>query len=345
LAPVNTGSPLVSGAAQVGQTLTGSDGSWTGTAPITFARQWRVCDAAGGSCADIGGATGSAYTPVAGDVGKTLRLRITASNLVGSVSADSAPSAVVIAASPGGGGGGGGGGLSVPDLSVAMVANAAAFAPGGEADVVVTVANKGGAGSLDTHLVINLPATMTLLGPPAYERGSGCTGSQKIDCFLDYIPNQSSTKVVFAVKVSGSGAQQISATASSDRDSNPADNNATLTLQITPPSAPLQPPAAVKPVFGKAVAQPRRPLAGKRFTLTLPVKRSDSGAPLTAAARIVCTPSIAGTVVKHSESFQAGKARLSLVVPKTAKGKQLTITIKISSGNQTASKTTTYQIH
>ena len=76
--------------------------------------------------------------------------------------------------------------------------------PGSEADLVATVANTGGAGALQTHLLIDLPSTMTLLGPPAYERGSGCTGSQKIDCFLDYIPNGASTKVVFAVRVSGS---------------------------------------------------------------------------------------------------------------------------------------------
>jgi len=242
----------------------------------------------------------------------------------------------------GGGGGGGGGGSSVPDLSVAMVANAATLVPGGEADVVVTVTNMGGAGSLDTHLVIDLPATMTLLGPPAYERGSGCTGSQKIDCFLDYIPNQSSTKVVFAVKVSGSGAQQINATASSDRDSNPADNNASLTLHISPTPAPLQPPVAVRPVFGRAVAQPRRPLAGRQFTLTLPVKRSNTGAPLT-EGRIVSAVTLAGKPIKHLDSFANGKARLWLRVPKTAKGKLLTIKVKITSDAQAATKAITYK--
>jgi hypothetical protein len=37
--------PVVSGTAQVGQTLTGSDGSWSGTTPISFSRQWQRCAA------------------------------------------------------------------------------------------------------------------------------------------------------------------------------------------------------------------------------------------------------------------------------------------------------------
>ena len=150
------------------------------------------------------------------------------------------------------GGGGGGGGSSVPDLNVKLVANGSVFAAGSEADLVATVANTGGAGALQTHLLIDLPSTMTLLGPPAYERGSGCTGSQKVDCFLDYIPNGASTKVVFAVRLSGAGAQSITATASSDRDNNPADNTTTLALQIgatptpTPPPPPLRTPTVQK---------------------------------------------------------------------------------------------------
>ena len=141
--------------------------------------------------------------------------------------------------------------------------------------------------------------------------------------------------------VSGSGAQQVTATATSDRENNPADNTATLTLQVAAPQAPLAPPAVVRAVFGKPLVQPPAPLAGKRFTFTLAVKRSDTGAPLT-AGRMVCNPTVAGKPVKHGESFKAGKAQLSLVVPKTAKGKQLKI--KITTAGQKATRTVTYTV-
>ena len=63
--PSNSALPVVSGSAVVGGVLSGSDGSWSGSAPLSFARQWRRCDAAGAGCVDIAGATGSSYTLVA----------------------------------------------------------------------------------------------------------------------------------------------------------------------------------------------------------------------------------------------------------------------------------------
>ena len=130
---------------------------------------------------------------------------------------------------------------SVPDLVVSLAANRTTLAPNGDADVVATVVNRGGAGALGTHLVIALPATMTLLGPPGFERGSGCTGAQRIDCFLDYVPNGETTRVRFSVRASGSGAQAISASATADRDANAADNTASLTLTVETPAQPRTP--------------------------------------------------------------------------------------------------------
>ena len=82
----------------------------------------------------------------------------------------------------------GGGGGSTPNLGVAVSASAVVVAAGGEVDLRATVSNGGDAGSLQTHLTIQLPAGVALLAPPAYERGSGCEGTTAIDCFLDYIP-------------------------------------------------------------------------------------------------------------------------------------------------------------
>ena len=97
VAPANTSPPTVSGTAQAGQTLTVDPGAWSGTAPLSFAYQWRRCDGGGNTCADISGATGASYTLATADVGSTLRAVVTASNVAGSSAATSAATAVVAA--------------------------------------------------------------------------------------------------------------------------------------------------------------------------------------------------------------------------------------------------------
>lgn len=81
--PENVVAPSISGTAQVGQQLTCSPGTWTGTAPITFSYQWRRNGTA------ISGATASTYTLVAADEGATIRCSVTATNVVGSATAES----------------------------------------------------------------------------------------------------------------------------------------------------------------------------------------------------------------------------------------------------------------
>jgi hypothetical protein len=93
--PANATPPAISGSAAVGQTLSASTGSWSGTTPITYAFQWRRCDSSGGSCASISGATGQTYTLVSADEGHTIRVLVTATNSAGSGSQSSAATAVV----------------------------------------------------------------------------------------------------------------------------------------------------------------------------------------------------------------------------------------------------------
>ena len=93
--PSNTALPSISGSAAQGQTLTASPGTWSGDTPITFAYQWLRCDSSGGSCASISGETGTTRLVDSGDVGKTLRVKVTATNSSGSTSANSNATAVV----------------------------------------------------------------------------------------------------------------------------------------------------------------------------------------------------------------------------------------------------------
>jgi hypothetical protein len=64
--------------AQVGAQLHVTDGLWSPT-PGAFSYGWLRCNAAGGSCASIAGASAATYTPVAADVGSTLRGAVTPS--------------------------------------------------------------------------------------------------------------------------------------------------------------------------------------------------------------------------------------------------------------------------
>src|SRR5206468_11338575 len=77
--------PTVLGLALTGQTLTATEGTWTGTAPITISFRWQQCSKAGTECKDISGATKSTYVIAGGEVSHTLRVVVTAKNVAGSV--------------------------------------------------------------------------------------------------------------------------------------------------------------------------------------------------------------------------------------------------------------------
>jgi len=86
--PVNTVAPAISGNPTQGSTLSASQGTWT-NGPTSFAYQWQRCNALGGSCQSIIGATGSTYGLGSADVGSTVRVSVAASNSSGSASAPS----------------------------------------------------------------------------------------------------------------------------------------------------------------------------------------------------------------------------------------------------------------
>ena len=92
-APVNTVAPVVSGTATVGQILSTTDGTWTGSPSITY--QWQRAGS------NISLATNNTYTLVNADAGNAIRCVVTATNIGGSNSANSNDTANVSAIAPG----------------------------------------------------------------------------------------------------------------------------------------------------------------------------------------------------------------------------------------------------
>jgi hypothetical protein len=95
LRPRNTVAPAITGTAQVGETLTTTNGTWVGPIDgktITFTRQWYR-----GATA-ISGATGLTRVLAEADLAAIMTCRVTATNLNGTTVAVSNATEAVIAA-------------------------------------------------------------------------------------------------------------------------------------------------------------------------------------------------------------------------------------------------------
>ncbi len=71
--PVNTVAPVVSGLTAIGSTLTTTDGTWTGSAPIVYTYQWK-------SGASNVGSNQNTYVSVGGDAGASITCVVTGTN-------------------------------------------------------------------------------------------------------------------------------------------------------------------------------------------------------------------------------------------------------------------------
>jgi hypothetical protein len=137
--------------------------------------------------------------------------------------------------------GGGGGGAVPPDVAIALTAATSVLAPNEPVEIRVTVSNGELAAATGLAAHIALPPEATLLGPPAFDRGSGCIGTVTLDCRLDYLPAGAATLVRFSIAFAAPGTKTVTADAAAGGgDRNMADNRATLTLQVAAPLAPPQ---------------------------------------------------------------------------------------------------------
>ena len=204
------------------------------------------------------------------------------------------------------------------------------------------------------YVDVALPAGVQVVSATT-DRGSGCTsvGAGKLRCNLDWLSGDAPVgNITIVTNVTAAGELLLTAVAAYGRaDGNPADNTLTLKANTPPPLIPTpaklpKPAVVVKPLLTTPHALPMQPLAGKKFVFTLAIRRSDTGAPLT-AARMVADTTVAGKLVKHVQSFKAGTARVSLVLPKAAKGKRLRVRVKITitTSGQTTKRLYTMMVH
>ena len=98
--PQNSSPPTISGTAREGSLLTATSGTWTSSATITYAYQFRRCNAGSNNCSDISGANSQTYRLTRADVGQRIKVRVTATSSAGTASAESGTTNVVAPQTP-----------------------------------------------------------------------------------------------------------------------------------------------------------------------------------------------------------------------------------------------------
>jgi hypothetical protein len=98
--PSNLTAPVVTGTARTGETLTTSNGSWTGV-PTSYAYQWKRSATSNGVYSDLAASTSSTYVVTEFDVGYFIKAFVTATNGLGaSTAASSVATASVVDIAP-----------------------------------------------------------------------------------------------------------------------------------------------------------------------------------------------------------------------------------------------------
>ena len=96
-APTTSGGTSMSGTVEYGETLTAVDGTWGdgGSAVTATTYQWQSCTPSSCTWVNISGATSSTYVIGSDDVAKQIRVAVTKTNSIGSLTANSAASITV----------------------------------------------------------------------------------------------------------------------------------------------------------------------------------------------------------------------------------------------------------
>jgi hypothetical protein len=124
--------------------------------------------------------------------------------------------------------------MTYVDLTLSVPPESGSAQVGDKPDFTIVVANHGTGAAFEVRLFIHLAHGMRLLGPPYYERGTGCSGTQTLDCYLDFLEPGMSTPVKFGVVLTRTGVQTLVATVGSNAfDAHPQDNTGSVTFDVS----------------------------------------------------------------------------------------------------------------
>jgi hypothetical protein len=116
-----------------------------------------------------------------------------------------------------------------------------------------------------------------------------------------------------------------------------AANNTVSVTAAAPPPPPAPPPApVVVPVVGRFTLAPVVPTAGKRVTISTTIRPTRAG--------VAVHTLIGGVRTTHTASRSNGELRVSLPIPRTARGKELRVTIAATADGRTTSRAATYRV-
>jgi hypothetical protein len=309
-APASTALPVVTGFFHQGQTLSGSQGEWTSGVPLLFSFRWFRCDSSGAACVAIAGAQSQTYVPAVADLGRTLRLRVTAANSGGVVHALSA---------------------ATPAIQTAMQPPANVIAPSlaGVAQFGQTLSASLGGWSGAA------PMTFMVEWLRCDDAGDGClviAGASDASFQLGAEDVGRAIRVRVTVENPAGSTSALSAASATVLPATP----------LSPPPPPPPPAEVPVPPHGDPPASPeirlvavafsatpRRPRAGRRFTLVMRVATGTTSA-RSAARRLTCSARIGRTTLRPAKSLRGSVARCVWKIPNGAAGKRLKCTIIVS---------------
>ena len=98
-------------------------------------------------------------------------------------------------------------------------------------------------------------------------------------------------------------------------------------------------------VYGlsKPVAVPTAPRAGTLLSLSFPVTRTDTGAPLSGGT-VVAAATVAGKAIPRTVSFSNSTAQVAIAIPWSAKGKTLQVKVTVTVDGKSATRTVRFHV-